>query len=1035
MAQGKPISTLLRSIVNPETSQYVMSLASGGAGSNRKILGQDISGAYLNASGSINPDLAGYGDDLNIVCDETGDMAITASNELQNGKRITIFNAKSSGNVTLAGTLPAKVLAIGESIILIQYDDTLWFDITIQQDLSNVVLKDGTNAPFNASIGVTLQQAHWKTDFKSTDINFQVGEFGAMSGGGGSSVISGISLMHNAYQQEGDPDGTYTRMNSGDARWSSRLYSEFGSVFNRMGFQYAAAGLLDFNFLWAWGINLAGDIAIGNNPNENLPSGDQYWTYQWYEKNRVRAISKSIAPNTYLFEGVNIYPTGTGALSLITPAAGVWSFSIESVESGKHWYTGETIGGESFTLASLIGNLVMGFEGGGDRISLNRPVALGAIMDAEFLTTDENIVQHQLGALSPLQSSIAAFLYDVWGSGFRSELILGSEIEESFNALPDTIDLGKCLVATRDGYIVGIGSSGLQDEGHAVVKDPSGGVTQNDITVDADFPSTAVANAFGDRLFYIDSSTLTGGYQILRSINNGVTWSVVHTEASVFSSGSVVLRDETIVMSQYGNIVGLNPLPRYSVDNGDTWLAGTANAAAQLGSSGVTVGFNHVIYMEHSDGTIYYAAIGTAANDHAQLWKSTTGISGAWILVGDINIDQAEKVNCSFIDSTTDDIYVGMYEAEGTENVLIRRSSNGGASWTTVYSEPRTTAQYVMKIIKTPENTLYAIIRLTAGGSRVIRSLDGGSAWTSISTSASLIRDIIYVPADASVYLIHDNSAGGKGFIVETIAVEEEYATLDNSFPVKQRMYNGQLDTFISDSVVDDGDKINFGLPVMSIAKKFFGILRNVGAAIVRGSAPIGSLFRNSEDSGYLWVKELDGFTYPLNGLEPQFLTAGVWTAHESNTQPFLEKIEFGVASTLTYYDVLSMTMAGSPDADYFYFTVAPPRGWKSGKVKFSVSYILPGVIGTTDPIGFELAVARRDSGSPAASTWLTLTHIFNVSPVSTDEYHTSPMSAELDAVSATDEEDLSLRIKIDETVPGMLVGDMKFVGLKLVFV
>src|SRR5262249_46257369 len=63
-------------------------------------------------------------------------------------------------------------------------------------------------------------------------------------------------------------------------------------------------------------------------------------------------------------------------------------------------------------------------------------------------------------------------------------------------------------------------------------------------------------------------------------------------------------------------------------------------------------------------------------------------------------------------------------------NAIVRKSTNGGASWTTVLSILGQTAPLVLDSVNTS--------RLLVGGSSLQESLDGGNTWTTLLPSTSV---------------------------------------------------------------------------------------------------------------------------------------------------------------------------------------------------------------------------------------------------------------------------------------------------------
>lgn len=502
----------------------------------------------------------------------------------------------------------------------------------------------------------------------------------------------------------------------------------------------------------------------------------------------------------------------------------------------------------------------VGFSGAGDGIQNNwdkvsdatLPVATGA----------KEISHNKIGFFSRLQSSISGFLFDVWGSGFRTEELFGSDIAEAFNALPSTISNGVALTYTNFGDVIGIGSeAGAVASQHAAKLDINNTVSQIDIPEGLYYPRTAI-NGIDEKDLFLTCSLSDS--QILKSSDLAASWDVVFTASDVI--GAITKFIDGTIVATMSALNGDTPIPVISSDNGDSFIEGSNPIADTKIPTGLSA--KQLIYMQHSDNSVYFACVDTTTvpANRVKLY-SASAIGGVWTEVSEVynfgTVD--ENISCTYIDPANDDIYIGM-QSDGTNDLALRKTADGGATWSTVYTAPIAESFFITKFFKAHDNVFYALVSGTGlFTSKIVKTIDNCETWTTVLETSNAINDMVYVPIRNSIYLIRSNDADSKGFIVESIELEKDFATMDNSTPIKARMRSKQFDISISKEIVNAGDQVPFGLPELSVTQNSVGILRDYSAPTFPHLVPPGSFFRNILDSKFrLFLKAMDGTISPV---------------------------------------------------------------------------------------------------------------------------------------------------------------------------
>lgn len=908
-----------------------------------------------------------------------------------------------------AGDLPAG------SIVQIYYNGVDEWTVRSIADPSSFYI--------NGNGGVIFQPSDQVADFNDDSRNWQIGPLSMLSA---EDIDDSSWFAYNAFHEADFND--FNRIQTGE--WAGR--TAWDTANGRWVLQYSLAtdADLSFEFRDGFGMNEFGDFFQGEGATVNT-TDDDFWVYKWYGNNRVEGWTKGGTPDEFYFRGVNCYPTGSGPTIQVT-TTGFWEFTIES-PLGWFKYSGNDTAGSIGSLGSISAKIISQIIPDQETVGFNTknasfvvPMGLGGLLRSEFLVSDPRMIQHQLGFLSSINTPKDDFLWDVYGSGFHSELLFGSDTSDYSFGASSTANLNaKVLLSTQDGFILGFGDDNTLGGNILVRSSPTDFVQEFGLPdPDSFIIVSAIANQAETSLFFLGQNGSTST-NIFRSINDGLAWSIVNAIASVFLN-ALSLDNDGLLMVVNIQSDSTNPKIRYSSDDGVTWTT-SSNAVPNIDYVAVVSDekIRNQAFRQHPDGDYFFAGPALTTG-YMTLYKTTT-IGGSWSLVSLVLTGSFGARGCLFIDPFDGSIYVGT--ADSSNFSVIRRSDDLGATWTTVYTAPSAIASIsmVQKIISSPEGVLYAASAIGTDSYELISSTDRGLTWVSIVTISEDIHDMIYAPADNALFVTYDNNVS-TGFLVDRYPTEVEIATENGTLPTKIRQISGEVSISIAKEIVDNNDTIDFGVPVVNFARQTLGLLKNFGAVISKAKAKVGGFFRLEFTAGsYLWVKELDGATYPLNSsLPPMQLTAGFFTPDPANVGSFAT-IEIGEGDEKGSFDILSMGDQVSPN-DFYYSQITPPENWTSRKLTFRVSFIVPDTISGGDDVSFRLGVRRLVRDAQMNDSWVSATIIEVLADTLGDSWRKTELSAEIE-LPAYDAgvDSLNFRINRDNTSGSNESGDVKF--------
>ncbi len=236
----------------------------------------------------------------------------------------------------------------------------------------------------------------------------------------------------------------------------------------------------------------------------------------------------------------------------------------------------------------------------------------------------------------------------------------------------------------------------------------------------------------------IDSGGTSAEFFIHHSTDHGATW-----RKSVVENG-LGANSFTGFLGSFGNGLYLagsavTSGSRYwvvyrSQDKGQSW----SRVLEYQGTAGDQKAFGHAMGVD-SQGSIY--SVGGATLGGRDTWivrKSATGLAGTWNNVDAFNLSASstEERATSFAKGLDGTLYVGGFAKDGAASALLRRSSDNGATWTTIDNFQVTPGKdtYGGLVYVTPTGTIFfgaAGIDATGTPHWIIRrSLNNGTSWS-----------------------------------------------------------------------------------------------------------------------------------------------------------------------------------------------------------------------------------------------------------------------------------------------------------------
>lgn len=816
-----------------------------------------------------------------------------------------------------------------EQIIELKWTGSIWvLRAVIDQRNGGYLYGDG---------GVITKGASFEIDdFHSNEKNWQVGQKGFVS----AANTGDVKLVYNAYRKAGAAIDDFEKVTSG---WAGRLH--FDEADKQIGIEYAPTGSpdSDFNFIRAWAVNSAGDFAIGENPDIHLPDGNASHEYEWYDNNRSIARVKGIVFSE--LDCINCYATST-LFEIKQVNAGNWYVVVRLSNGKDSYYSGSGAANDTHNLDSL----VLVNELGPSTNFLKGPTGFGKTIPSSWENASRQ--QNRLGEYTSQQFALSGLFDDVLGHGFHTEAVANVFSIIDLDDL-DTEVRGGMAIDPNTGTILVLGTTGVGGAATRCLRYPFGvALPTETVVLGAGDQATRLAldDKIGRYYALLNDLAAPPDGSIRYSDNEGATWTSsttaittdVPVEILVTADGTVV-----VLATFTNNIVAWT-----SIDNGVSFTRGTPLAL------GATLNLPTGLVEDTLTGNILAGTNGTGI-----VRSSDKGAT--WSVISAQVPDVTHLVEV--FEGSKQVFYYGGDQGGGT-TAKIFKSVNAGVTWVEVKS---IAGGGFKKILVTASGVLYAVLKTSITVSSVYQSIDNGATWSLLvaSSNSKDFNDAVMYAKTGQLYLSYSDIPGDlPSFEILNLEKDEANGT---GTPLKNEFKNGRSDIQVADAEYSTGDTVGFDAPVLGLKRKSIDILKQPGIAISPIEAPLGSIFRNSLDGNYLYVKELDGAIHLLaDELEPQLISAGAWTPDPANTNSDIVTLFQGGGAGATADDTLQFDDTGT---DYYYFTTQAPVRWTSLKLQFRVTYITRAVFTSPANVRWKLGILRGLANGSVPLTWTAL--------------------------------------------------------------
>lgn len=294
----------------------------------------------------------------------------------------------------------------------------------------------------------------------------------------------------------------------------------------------------------------------------------------------------------------------------------------------------------------------------------------------------------------------------------------------------------------------------------------------------------------------------TTKWVIYKTTDGGTSWTTVdyifkETSISSNQANSLYVHSAGTILA--GGLVSNHWGIRKTTDSAASWV--------QVDTYSVSIKLNSKIYDINRDSSNNIYAVGTVIDDNTDrhwIVRKSTDSGANWTLVDDYITDEDTASNTTIIGAGarevvvdgSDNIFVaGTLQKELSDAIvwLVRKSSDGGTSWTNV-DEYQYTGNYdcwSKGIDKNSSNHLFVVGTCTTTGDAnrwiVRKSTDGGTTWTvvdnyQLKSGISAAANGIRVDASDNIYVIGAASTYGAPYWITRKSTDggTTWATVDN---------------------------------------------------------------------------------------------------------------------------------------------------------------------------------------------------------------------------------------------------------------
>jgi hypothetical protein len=260
----------------------------------------------------------------------------------------------------------------------------------------------------------------------------------------------------------------------------------------------------------------------------------------------------------------------------------------------------------------------------------------------------------------------------------------------------------------------------------------------------------------GEGWFNIDALK---GIGIFKSTDGGVTWNLLASTSTFEYVQDLAIDNSGNLYASLRNQAGATRGVHRSADGGTSW---TQVLGAPL--AGFATG--RAADLEVASNGDVYATLGIFSS--GQIWKSpqdgaNTGIAGAWNnITPTFPATTAQRIEVAVAPSNAQRVYAFAQNSTNSQVTAVMRSNDGGLTWTSVAVPSALNnggaSQTWYNLIAAVDPTNPDV--LVAAGLNISRSTNGGTTWTTITSSGTVHVDHHVLIYDGAANLISGNDGG-----------------------------------------------------------------------------------------------------------------------------------------------------------------------------------------------------------------------------------------------------------------------------------
>jgi Secretion system C-terminal sorting domain len=286
----------------------------------------------------------------------------------------------------------------------------------------------------------------------------------------------------------------------------------------------------------------------------------------------------------------------------------------------------------------------------------------------------------------------------------------------------------------------------------------------------------------GEGWFNVDA--IRGG-GVYKSTDGGTTWTLMPSTTSFEYIQDMLIDNNGNLYISQRNLTTTNRGVIRSTDGGSTWTQ-------VLGAPVPGFATGRAADLELASNGDIYASLGifgrsVVVKSSFAANGANTGALGTWQDITPVTSTVTQRTEIVLAPSDAQRVYLLMQDSATSQVLNVYRSNDGGANWITL---PAPAALNNGSNSQTWFNLIGAVDPanpdvIVVGGLNLARSTDGGTIWTSITTSGSVHVDHHVLIYNGSSKLLNGND-GGIYYSENTNAATPTFANKNNGYNVTQ---------------------------------------------------------------------------------------------------------------------------------------------------------------------------------------------------------------------------------------------------------